>query len=161
MRACSDRVRARLGQAIQPMIPAIARSRELITVGAELRGAQVKLGRSVREEPVWRCATRAWRHPQARAPRELHHRSMTRNNITLASNSDITATSDIDTSKLLDLGPLKATDGMQNSGPNRRAVKAPRPVNACSRRTCLQGPDQRFRGIWAATRAAGETGTQV
>ena len=35
-------------------------------------------------------------------------------NVILVSNSDVTATGDIDKSKLLDLGPLKATEGMQD-----------------------------------------------
>ncbi|MEK6721076.1 MAG: DM13 domain-containing protein [Chloroflexota bacterium] len=35
-------------------------------------------------------------------------------NVVLVSNSDVTATGDIDKSKLLDLGPLKATEGMQD-----------------------------------------------
>jgi hypothetical protein len=35
-------------------------------------------------------------------------------NIVLVSNTDVTATGDIDKSKLLDLGPLKAAEGMQD-----------------------------------------------
>ena len=35
-------------------------------------------------------------------------------NIVLVSNVDVTATGDVDKSKLLDLGPLKATEGMQD-----------------------------------------------
>ena len=35
-------------------------------------------------------------------------------NVVLVSNSDVTATGDIDKSKLLDLGALKATEGMQD-----------------------------------------------
>ncbi len=35
-------------------------------------------------------------------------------NVVLVSNLDVTATGDVDTSKLLDLGPLKATEGMQD-----------------------------------------------
>ncbi len=40
--------------------------------------------------------------------------SIAHTNIVLVSNSDVTATGDIDKSKLLDLGPLKATEGMQD-----------------------------------------------
>jgi hypothetical protein len=35
-------------------------------------------------------------------------------NLVLVSNADVTATADVDKSKLLDLGPLKATEGMQD-----------------------------------------------
>lgn len=35
-------------------------------------------------------------------------------NVVLVSNLDVTATGDVDKSKLLDLGPLKATEGMQD-----------------------------------------------
>jgi hypothetical protein len=35
-------------------------------------------------------------------------------NVVLVSNTDVSATGDIDKSKLLDLGPLKATEGMQD-----------------------------------------------
>jgi len=35
-------------------------------------------------------------------------------NVVLVSNTDVTTTGDIDKSKLLDLGPLKATEGMQD-----------------------------------------------
>lgn len=35
-------------------------------------------------------------------------------NLVLVSNTDVTATADIDKAKLLDLGPLKATEGMQD-----------------------------------------------
>ena len=35
-------------------------------------------------------------------------------NIVLVSNTDVTATADVDKSKLLDLGPLKAAEGMQD-----------------------------------------------
>jgi len=35
-------------------------------------------------------------------------------NLVLVSNADVTATGDVDKSKLLDLGPLKATEGMQD-----------------------------------------------
>ena len=35
-------------------------------------------------------------------------------NLVLVSNADVTATADIDKTKLLDLGPLKATEGMQD-----------------------------------------------
>ncbi len=35
-------------------------------------------------------------------------------NVVLVSNDDVTATADVDKSKLLDLGPLKATEGMQD-----------------------------------------------
>jgi len=40
--------------------------------------------------------------------------SIAHTNIVLVSNSDVTATGDIDKAKLLDLGPLKATEGMQD-----------------------------------------------
>ncbi len=40
--------------------------------------------------------------------------SIAHTNVVLVSNSDVTATGDIDKSKLLDLGPLKATEGMQD-----------------------------------------------
>jgi hypothetical protein len=40
--------------------------------------------------------------------------SIAHTNIVLVSNSDVAATADIDKTKLLDLGPLKATDGMQD-----------------------------------------------
>jgi hypothetical protein len=35
-------------------------------------------------------------------------------NLVLVSNTDVTATADVDKAKLLDLGPLKATEGMQD-----------------------------------------------
>lgn len=35
-------------------------------------------------------------------------------NLVLVSNTDVAATADVDKSKLLDLGPLKATEGMQD-----------------------------------------------
>lgn len=35
-------------------------------------------------------------------------------NLVLVSNADVTATADVDKTKLLDLGPLKATEGMQD-----------------------------------------------
>lgn len=35
-------------------------------------------------------------------------------NVVLVSNTDVTRSSDVDPSKLLDLGPLKATEGMQD-----------------------------------------------
>jgi hypothetical protein len=35
-------------------------------------------------------------------------------NIVLVSNADVTSTADVDKSKLLDLGPLKAAEGMQD-----------------------------------------------
>ena len=35
-------------------------------------------------------------------------------NVVLVSNADVTATADVDKSKLLDLGPLKAAEGMQD-----------------------------------------------
>jgi hypothetical protein len=40
--------------------------------------------------------------------------SIAHSNVVLVSNSDVTATGDIDKAKLLDLGPLKATEGMQD-----------------------------------------------
>lgn len=40
--------------------------------------------------------------------------SIAHTNVVLVSNADVTATGDIDKSKLLDLGPLKATEGMQD-----------------------------------------------
>jgi hypothetical protein len=40
--------------------------------------------------------------------------SIAHTNIVLVSNSDVTATGDVDKSKILDLGPLKATEGMQD-----------------------------------------------
>lgn len=40
--------------------------------------------------------------------------SIENTNVVLVSNDDVTATGDIDTSMLLDLGPLKATQGMQD-----------------------------------------------
>jgi len=40
--------------------------------------------------------------------------SIAHTNVVLVSNSDVTATGDIDKSKLLDLGPLKAAEGMQD-----------------------------------------------
>ena len=40
--------------------------------------------------------------------------SIAHTNIVLVSNSDVTATGDIDKAKLLDLGPLKSTEGMQD-----------------------------------------------
>jgi len=40
--------------------------------------------------------------------------SIAHTNVVLVSNSDVAATGDIDKSKLLDLGPLKATEGMQD-----------------------------------------------
>jgi hypothetical protein len=40
--------------------------------------------------------------------------SIAHTNVVLVSNSDVTATGNIDKSKLLDLGPLKATEGMQD-----------------------------------------------
>ena len=40
--------------------------------------------------------------------------SIAHTNLVLVSNADITATADVDKSKLLDLGPLKATEGMQD-----------------------------------------------
>jgi hypothetical protein len=40
--------------------------------------------------------------------------SIAHTNIVLVSNRDVTASGDIDKSKLLDLGPLKATEGMQD-----------------------------------------------
>ncbi len=40
--------------------------------------------------------------------------SIAHTNVVLVSNGDVTATGDIDKSKLLDLGPLKATEGMQD-----------------------------------------------
>ncbi len=39
--------------------------------------------------------------------------SIAHTNVVLVSNADVTATADIDKSKLLDLGPLKGKDGMQ------------------------------------------------
>jgi hypothetical protein len=40
--------------------------------------------------------------------------SIAHTNLVLVSNADVTATGDIDKSKLLDLGPLKGTQGMQD-----------------------------------------------
>ncbi len=40
--------------------------------------------------------------------------SIAHTNLVLVSNADISATADVDKSKLLDLGPLKATEGMQD-----------------------------------------------
>jgi hypothetical protein len=40
--------------------------------------------------------------------------SIAHTNVVLVSSSDVTATGDIDKAKLLDLGPLKATEGMQD-----------------------------------------------
>jgi hypothetical protein len=40
--------------------------------------------------------------------------SIAHTNVVLVSNADVTATGDIDKTKLLDLGPLKATEGMQD-----------------------------------------------
>ncbi len=40
--------------------------------------------------------------------------SIAHTNLVLVSNSDVAATADIDKAKLLDLGPLKATEGMQD-----------------------------------------------
>jgi hypothetical protein len=40
--------------------------------------------------------------------------SIAHTNVVLVSNTDITATGGVDKSKLLDLGPLKATEGMQD-----------------------------------------------
>lgn len=40
--------------------------------------------------------------------------SIAHTNVVLVSNRDVSATGDIDKSKLLDLGPLKATEGMQD-----------------------------------------------
>jgi hypothetical protein len=40
--------------------------------------------------------------------------SIAHTNLVLVSNADVTATADVDKSKLLDLGPLKATEGMQD-----------------------------------------------
>lgn len=40
--------------------------------------------------------------------------SIAHTNVVLVSNSDVTATGDVDKSKLLDLGPLKSTTGMQD-----------------------------------------------
>lgn len=40
--------------------------------------------------------------------------SIEHTNVVLVANTDVTATGDIDKSKLLDLGPLKATQGMQD-----------------------------------------------
>ena len=40
--------------------------------------------------------------------------SIEHTNLVLVANSDVSATSDVDPSKLLDLGPLKATEGMQD-----------------------------------------------
>jgi hypothetical protein len=40
--------------------------------------------------------------------------SVAHTNLVLVSNTDVTATADIDKSKLLDLGPLKGTEGMQD-----------------------------------------------
>ncbi len=39
--------------------------------------------------------------------------SLDHTNVVLVSNADVTATGDVDKSKLLDLGPLTATEGMQ------------------------------------------------
>lgn len=40
--------------------------------------------------------------------------SIAHTNLVLVSNADVSATADIDKAKLLDLGPLKATEGMQD-----------------------------------------------
>lgn len=40
--------------------------------------------------------------------------SIAHTNVVLVSNTDVTATGDIDKTRLLDLGPLKATQGMQD-----------------------------------------------
>jgi hypothetical protein len=40
--------------------------------------------------------------------------SIAHTNLVLVSNADVTTTADIDKAKLLDLGPLKATEGMQD-----------------------------------------------
>ncbi len=40
--------------------------------------------------------------------------SIAHTNLVLVSNVDVKATADVDKSKLLDLGPLKATEGMQD-----------------------------------------------
>ena len=40
--------------------------------------------------------------------------AMAHTNLVLVSNTDVTATGDVDKSKLLDLGPLKAAEGMQD-----------------------------------------------
>ena len=40
--------------------------------------------------------------------------SIEHTNVVLVANADVTATSDVDPSKLLDLGPLKAPEGMQD-----------------------------------------------
>lgn len=40
--------------------------------------------------------------------------SIAHTNVVLVSNADVAATGDVDKSKLLDLGPLKATEGMQD-----------------------------------------------
>jgi hypothetical protein len=40
--------------------------------------------------------------------------SIAHTNLVLVSNADVNATADIDKAKLLDLGPLKATEGMQD-----------------------------------------------
>lgn len=40
--------------------------------------------------------------------------SIAHTNVILVSNSDVTATGEVDKSKILDLGPLKATEGMQD-----------------------------------------------
>jgi hypothetical protein len=40
--------------------------------------------------------------------------SIAHTNVVLVSNADVTATGDVDKSKLLDLGPLKAAEGMQD-----------------------------------------------
>jgi hypothetical protein len=40
--------------------------------------------------------------------------SIAHTNLVLVSNTDVTATADIDKAKLLDLGPLKAAEGMQD-----------------------------------------------
>lgn len=39
--------------------------------------------------------------------------SIDHTNVVLVSNADVTATADVDKAKLLDLGPLKSTEGMQ------------------------------------------------
>ena len=40
--------------------------------------------------------------------------SIAHTNVVLVSNADVASTADVDKSKLLDLGPLKATEGMQD-----------------------------------------------
>jgi hypothetical protein len=42
--------------------------------------------------------------------------SIEHTNLVLVMNADVTATADVDKTKLLDLGPLKATSGMQDFG---------------------------------------------